>query len=218
MERTKKRALVSGLVSNSSALIYAVILGVFGFATLGLFTNTATVLLGALGIVFYVIVYGIAKRTTVHGTVIGSIAGAFPPVAGYTAVTNQVDTTAVLLFLILVFWQMPHFYAIAMYRLKDYSSAGLPVLPVKKGIRATKIQITIYTAAFLLATQAMTLFGSTGYLFQASTALLGVVWLYKALKGFEAPDDTRWAKTMFVFSLGVILGLDIMLAVGARLP
>jgi len=218
MARTKKRALVTGKVSDKAAIIYATILGLSGFIILALFTNWLTWLLGVLGLYFYVVVYGFAKRKTVHGTLIGSISGALPIVAGYTAVTGRIDTAAVLLFIILACWQMPHFYAIAIYRLKDYEAAGLPVLPIKKGLTETKWQIVAYIMAFILACQALTYTGYTGYIFSFVMVILGGIWLFKASQGFKAVDDKIWARNLFFFSLWVILGLDLMLAVGARLP
>jgi len=218
MARTKKRALVTGKVSDKAAIIYSTILGLSGFIVLALFTNWLTWLLGVLGLYFYVVVYGFAKRKTVHGTLVGSISGALPIVAGYTAVTGHIDTAAVLLFIILACWQMPHFYAIAIYRLKDYKAAGLPVLPIKKGLTETKWQIVAYIMAFILACQALTYTGYTGYIFSFVMVILGAIWLFKASQGFKAFDDKIWARNLFFFSLWVILGLDLMLAVGARLP
>ena len=138
MARTKKRALVTGDIPVKNALIFGTLLGILGFLILFSYTNLLTGVIGVIGVVMYVVVYGYFKRRTVHGTLIGSISGAIPPVAGYTAVTNLIDTGAILLFLILVFWQMPHFYAIAVYRIEDYKKAGIPVLSVVKGIPTTK--------------------------------------------------------------------------------
>lgn len=218
MARTKKRALVSGEISGRSALIYAAALGVAGFIVLGIFTNALTVLVGVIGIVDYVVLYGIGKRRSTLGTLIGSVSGATPLVAGYTAVTGRFDLEALLLFLILALWQMPHFYAIAMYRFKDYAAAALPVLPVKKGMRATKVHIVLYIFAFVLAVLAMTALGYTGYLFAVVMGVCGVAWLHLAWKGFETEDDRAWARRMFFLSLVIILVLSAALSVGALLP
>jgi heme o synthase len=218
MARTKKRALVSGLVSSQSALTYATMLGLLGFSILIVYTNALTVYLGLVALFTYVVLYGISKRRSVHGTVVGSIAGALPPVAGYTAVTNHLDSGALLLFLILVFWQMPHFYAIAIYRFKDYKAASLPVLPVKYGMRAAKLQIVIYTFVFTITTILLTVFGYTGYIFAIVMALVGLYWLSKGIQSFKATDDATWARGMFGTSLIVILCLAIMLSVGTILP
>src|SRR3981189_1142404 len=102
MTRTKKRALVSGLISGRNALIYATILGLIGFSLLVFHTNLLTAFIGFIGFFVYIVLYGISKRRSIHGTIVGSIAGAVPPVVGYLAVTNNFDSGAFLLFLILV--------------------------------------------------------------------------------------------------------------------
>lgn len=218
MARTKGRALVSGIIPGNVALIYAAILGTAGFATLILLTNGVTALLGFIAIFVYVVLYGIGKRRSEHGTAVGSIAGALPPVGGYTAVTGQFDGGAATLFLIMVFWQMPHFYAIAMYRFDDYKAAKLPVLPVKRGMLAAKVQIMLYVAGFVGANMLLTLSGYTGYIYLVVMTTVGVGWLWLGLKGFKAPDDRKWARKMFFFSLLVVLTLAVMLSVGAILP
>jgi len=218
MARTNKRALVSGTISVRDALIFAGVLGVAGLTILGVYTNALTVALGALGLFFYVVVYGVAKRTTVHGTIVGSISGALPPVAGYTAVTGHLDGAALLLFAVLVAWQMPHFYSIAMFRYKDYKTAGLPVLPVKKSMMAAKRQILVYVVLFLIAIAELTVFGYTGYLFLAVVGAVGLVWLARSLQGLRTTDDTRWARKMFGFSLIVLIVFSVMIAVDSVLP
>jgi protoheme IX farnesyltransferase len=218
MERTKKRALVNGSISATGALVYASVLGAGGFLVLAWYTNLLTVVLGLLGLFFYVVVYGVGKRRGVYGTVIGSISGALPPVAGYTAVSGRLDAGAAILFLILVCWQMPHFYAIALYRLKDYAAAGLPVLPVVKGPRTTKIQIMAYIITFTVAAVALTAFGYAGFTYLAVVILLGAGWLGLGARGFRAGDDQRWARKMFLFSLAVIMILSLTISLNAWLP
>ncbi len=218
MARTNKRALASGVVSARGAMIYATILGVLGFLVLAVFTNLLTVILGVVGFFFYIVLYGISKRRSVHGTVVGSVAGAVPPVAGYTAVTNQLDSGALLLFLILVFWQMPHFYSIAVRRLKDYRAAELPVLPVKKGVKNTKIQILIYILAFIVAVIMLSVLGYTGYVFMLVMVTLALVWLWKGALGFKTRNNELWARNMFLFSLVITLSLSVMLSLNAWLP
>ena len=217
MGRTRQRALVSGEVSGRNAIAYATVLSLAGFAVLAAYTNWLTVAIGLVGIVFYVVVYGFAKRHSVHGTLIGTISGATPPVAGYCAVTGRFDMGALLLFLILVFWQMPHFYAIAMYRANDYAAAKLPVLPLVKGLQATKIQILVYIIGFMLATALLTSFGYTGYVYLAVMTLVGFIWLKTSLQGFAASDNNLWARKMFKFSLIVLLVFCLMISVDTTL-
>jgi protoheme IX farnesyltransferase len=218
MQRTKRRALVTGAIPVSQALVYATGLGTAGFAALIVGTNWLTVAIGVIAFVDYVVLYGLAKRRSEHGTLVGTVAGAAPVVAGYCAVTDRFDGGALILFMILVLWQMPHFYAIAIYRLKDYKAAGLLVWPVKKGLPSTKRQMLGYILAFMLANIALSLFGYTGYTYAAVMTLIGLYWLWLALQGFKTDNDRQWGRQMFFCSLIVILGLSVMLAVGPPLP
>lgn len=217
MERTKNRAIANGQISAYNALSFATMLGVFGFLILMVWTNTLTVYLGLTAYIFYILLYGWAKRKTVHSTVVGSVAGALPPVAGYAAVTNHLDSGAILVFLALVFWQMPHFYAIAMYRYNDYKNAGLPVLPVKHGMRATKLQILIYIFAFTVSAALISVFGYTGIIYRVFVILLGTSWLILGFYGYRAPDAKYWARKMFFYSLVVNLAISFAIAVGGFL-
>lgn len=213
MERTKQRALVSGSVAGKQALIFGSVLGLLGVIALGLFTNLITLCLGLFGFVAYVAVYGYYKRHSVHGTLIGTVSGAVPPVAGYVAVTNHLDSAAVVLFIILVFWQMPHFYAIAMYRHKDYAAAKLPVLPIVKGMSITKIQILLYILGFTVASTMLTLLGYCGYGYLAVSLMLGLTWLSYGIREFNKAEDRLWGRKMFLFSLIVILLLCLSISV-----
>jgi heme o synthase len=218
MARTKKRALAAKTVLVRSALIYGTILGLAGFGLTVAYTNRLTTILEAAAFVIYVGVYAVAKRKTVEGTIIGSLAGSAPPVVGYCAVTNHLDSGALLLFLILTFWQMPHFYAIATYRIKDYAAAGLPVLTVKRGIKPAKYQIAGYIVGFIAACVMLSVFGYTGYSYLVVMLALGLAWLRLALKGFTASDDNKWAKQVFLFSLLITVCFSLLLALNAWLP
>jgi len=213
MSRTAKRALVSGVISVRSAMYFAIGLLVLGSAVLALFTNVLTLIIALIGYVFYVYVYGYYKRRSTLGTVVGSISGAVPPVVGYVAVTNQLDAAAIILFLILVFWQMPHFFAIAIYRLKDYQSANIPVLPAKKGLLATKLQILIYIVGFTVVSLALTIFDYTSWYYAALMLVLGGYWLNIAIRGFKAKDSSKWARQLFLFSLIVIVAQSVAISV-----
>lgn len=218
MVRTKNRALVKGEISTLSALSYATLLGGLGFLILATLTNALTVGVGLMGLFFYVVVYGFWKRRSTLGTVLGSISGATPILAGYVAVTGKIDTGAVLIFLILVLWQMPHFYAIAMYRFNDYAAAGLPVLPVTKGAERTKLYILLYITAFIGAACLLTTYQFTGVTYLLVISTFGFMWLWEGAKGFKAKNNARWARDMFHFSLRVILIFSIMISVDALLP
>jgi len=212
MTRTKNRALVTGKISTTNARIFGTLLGLLGVFVLALCTNPLTTSLALLGFFVYVVLYSFSKQHTTYATEIGSIAGAIPPVVGYTAVSNQLDLAALLLFLVLVFWQMPHFFAIAMFRLDDYKAASIPVLPAKKGIATTKIQMLLYVIAFTLTTLLLTVCGYTGYAFLAVTTLFSISWLWLAIQGLSSTDNTLWAKKMFRFSLIVITLFSITIA------
>lgn len=218
MARTKGRAIVTGEVSVRNALAYGSALGFVGLFLLVTLTNPLTAAVAFFGHVAYVILYGVAKRKTVHGTVIGSISGAVPPVVGYVAVTNQIDLLATLLFVALVFWQMPHFYAIAIFRLRDYQNAGIPVLPAVKGMVRTKIEIMYYIVGFIVTTSLLTVMGYTGFVFAAVMFLLNLRWLQIVARGVTAVDDALWARRVFKFSLWVLLGFCIMISLDAFLP
>jgi len=219
MKRTSKRALVTGEISPQNALVYASILGIAGFWILAFFTNILVIAIGFIGIIDYVVLYGISKRRSTFGTIVGSISGATPVVAGYCAASGQFDASALILFLIMVVWQMPHFYAIAMYRAQDYASAGIPVLPVVKGMRQAKIQIVIYTGLFVLACQALSVFGHAGNVYRGMTLAISAWWLCMGIMGFQKDtDDKRWARKMFFVSLAVVLVLSIAIALGSTLP
>jgi protoheme IX farnesyltransferase len=217
MSRTQKRALVSGKISGRAALIYGAVLGSLGFAVLATFTNALAVLAGLVGIFFYVVVYGIVKRRSTLGTVVGSIPGATPPVAGYVAVSGNFDSGALLLFLILAIWQMPHFYAIAIFRLKDYAAAQLPVLPARKGIKRTKSYMLLYIVAFLLVAPLLSILDYAGFVYLIAITIAGAIWLWKAADGLRSDNDEAWARGLFGFSLIVLLTFCLSLSVDSLL-
>jgi protoheme IX farnesyltransferase len=187
-------------------------LGLFGASILALYTNSLTVFIAFAGFFMYVVPYSFGKYRTSYGTLIGSIAGAAPPLVGYCAVTNSFDLGALLLFLIVVFWQMPHFYAIAIYRFNDYARAGIPVLPVKKGMFTTKIHMVLYTITFIISALLLSIMGFTGNVYLTVTGLLGIAWLVLCLQGFKTKSDPRWARKVFLFSLIVITGVCLAMA------
>ncbi len=211
MKRTKNRALVTGLITGPQAIAYAVVLGMLGVLILVLYTNMLTVIVAAVGFIVYVFLYSLWKCHTVYGTAIGSIAGAVPPVVGYCAVSNQFDAGALILFLMMVLWQMPHFFSIAMYHLEDYAAAKIPVLPLEKGMLRTKIHMVLYIISFIAAAAMLTLFNYTGnsYLFASTT--MGCLWLGLCLKGFKSEDNQLWGKNMFHLSLVMIGTVCLMI-------
>lgn len=218
MQRTRERALVKGEVPGWAAVTYAGILGAAGFALLAVYTNLPTVVAGLVGMVDYLVFYGWSKRRNRWSTLIGSICGATPIVAGYTAVTGRFDTGALLLFLIMVAWQMPHFYAIAVYRRDDYAAAHLPVWSVQRGIAATKVQIVLFCAVFLVTCVLLPVLGYASRTFLAVMAVLALWWFIKSLRGFKTADENKWARGLFGYSLVVLLALSALMAINSWLP
>lgn len=220
MERTKNRVLVKGLISLKVTLAYAALLGIAGFALLYVAANPLAMLLAVIGFVVYVGVYSLyMKRHSVYGTLIGSLSGAAPPVIGYCAVSNQFDAGALILLLIFSLWQMPHSYAIAIFRFKDYQAANIPVLPVVKGISVAKHHITLYILAFMIATLMLSLGGYAGYKYLVVAAAVSLWWLGMALSGYKNLNDDRlWAKKLFVFSIVAITSLSVMMSIDSITP
>jgi heme o synthase len=214
MARTKDRATVTGVISKTRALSYGAVLGLLGVLALALYTNLLTTLVAIGGFIAYVFLYTYSKRVTRTHTLIGSISGAVAMLAGYTAHTNEINTAAIILFLSMVLWQMPHFYAIALYRLDEYKAAGIPLLPLEKGAHLTKIVIAVYIAAFIGAQSSLTVLGYMGYTYLAVVLGFGIPWFVRAIRGFWAGDDVAWAKGLFFYSLNVLLAYCAALSFG----
>lgn len=218
MKRTKKRALVTGEITPRQATIYAVISGILGLVVLALCTNALTVLLGAVGLISYAGVYTYAKPRTVHATLIGTIPGAIPILAGYSAATNRIDVSFWILFALMFFWQMTHFYAIATFRVKEYKAAKVPVITVTNGIHFTKILMIIFGSGYLLAVVSLTFFGYAGVFYLAIMAPLAVWWLTIIFVGLWAAEHEAWAKKVFFMSLLLLPALCATLALNAWIP
>ena len=213
MERTKNRVMVQGQVSLKIALAYATLLGVAGLGLLYVQANALAALFGLIGFIIYVGFYSLyLKRKSVHGTLVGSLSGAMPPVIGYCAVSNSFDLAALTLLVMFSLWQMPHSYAIAIFRFNDYLAASIPVLPVKRGILVAKKHILWYIVAFLAATLMLTIGGYAGMSYMAVAAAMGMYWLYMAWTGYKAKDDTVWARKLFVFSIFTITALSVAMS------
>ncbi len=219
MQRTKKRPSVTGAVPGRNMVIFSAVLLIIGMVILWFTTTTLTVVIGIVGFITYVWLYGaLSKRRSIHGTLVGSISGAMPIAGGYAAVNGSFDAALVIVFLILFFWQFPEFYSIAIYRRKEYAAAHIPVMSVVKGVRSTIIQIFCYTILYVLATLALTFYGYTGVIYAVVMGVSGLYWIYLGWRGFTASKPEVWARQMFRFSMYAILLLCVMLSVGALLP
>lgn len=208
MERTKSRALATGRMSGGTALFYGAALGVAGFLILIFFTNILTVGAALFGFFFYVVMYSLWwKRISALGMFVGGLAGAVPPVVGYTAASGRFDLGAALLFLMLLSWQLPHFLSIAIRRHDDYSAAKIPVLPVVRGVPAAKINAVVYIILFDIFAALLAVRGYAGMLYISAVIIFGISWFILALKGFAVEDETRWGRTMFLFSLLTLMAI-----------
>jgi protoheme IX farnesyltransferase len=209
MARTAKRDLVLGKVNSDHAFVYALVMLLAGTATLYTLVNPLSTVIVLLGYVFYVFFYTmIYKRTSVYGTLVGSISGAVPPLVGYLAVTNYIDIEAVLLFVLFCLWQMPHSYAIAMFRLNDYRQAGIPVLPVIDGIEKAQRHMKAYVVAFAVVAFALFALGSAGYEYLAVASLVSGYWLLVTFKPVTQQNYESWARSVFKISLLVVMSIS----------
>jgi protoheme IX farnesyltransferase len=194
-----------GLVRHESAIAFGCSIGFLGLAVLFIFTNIIALSIALVGLIVYVFCYSLFKYRSHYATLIGSIAGAVPPVIGYSGASACLDSTALLLFLMMVAWQMPHFFAIALYRLNDYAKGDIPVFPIVKGVAKTKKQIVFYIAAFIPLS---CLIVHTHLLYFVVTLVFGLAWLCLALTGLKKEEFEGWAKKMFLCSLFVIMGFS----------
>jgi protoheme IX farnesyltransferase len=219
MERTKKRAIVAGDVKGSRAVIFSIVLGLLGMLILVLFTSWLVVAIGLAGFVAYVVLYGmLSKRLSIHGTLVGSISGAAPILAGYVAAAGQIDAGAIIVFLVLFFWQMPEFYSISIYRHDEYKAAGVPVMSVVKGVKSTKIQIFVYALACVAAIAALTIFGQAGWSYFVVMMLLSARWVWLGVIGLTTKNNDAWARQMFHFSLIILLAFCLMISIDNYVP
>lgn len=219
MERTKTRPSVTGAVSGRRAVIFAAVLSILGMVVLYFWVNLLVVGIGLAGFVVYVWLYGaFSKRRSIHGTLVGSVSGAAPILAGYVAVTNVIDLGAVLVFAILFVWQMPEFYSIAIYRRDEYKKAKVPVISVVKGIRHTKGQIMFYLVAFTIFVAALAAYGYAGYTYFAVMMALCAYWLWLGVKSLRSRNDGYWSRRVFRHSLVVLLIFSLLVSVEAWLP
>lgn len=200
MLRTKNRPTVTGEMTAKATLYLAIIMLVLGIGTLALASPLAA-LFGFIGVFLYVVPYTMwTKRHTIYNTEVGSIGGAVPVLIGWAAVSSDVTHPALLgLFLVMVIWQMPHFYAIAIRKRADYEAASVPMLPVVKGIRRTYYQTNFYLVLLILSSF---LFGSLSVGIMLVALILSIAWLAMSIYGYHSnKDQVKWASKMFVFSL-----------------
>lgn len=205
MQRTAKRPIPTGRVTPGEALAFGTTLAAGSVALLGLLVNWAAAALLAGTIAFYVFVYTMwLKRSTPQNIVIGGAAGAFPPMIGWVAVTGSVSLESVVLFLIIFMWTPPHFWALALYRARDYERVGVPMLPVVAGADATRTQILVYSLLLVPVTLLPAIMGFAGVLYGLVSGALGGGFLYAALRVYRLRDGQpaeRAARQLFAYSI-----------------
>ncbi len=215
MARTAARPIPRGRVTEDEALSFGVVLSVTSVLTLGVLINWTAGALLALTIAFYIFVYTMwLKRRTPQNIVIGGAAGAFPPMIGWAAVTGDVSIEGVVMFLIIFMWTPPHFWALALYRCRDYERVGVPMLPVVAGLPETRRQIMIYSLLFVPTAISPWFIGLGGPVYLAVSSVLGVIFLwlaYDVTRVTEGREADRVAKRLFLFSILYLFALFAVL-------
>ncbi len=206
MKRTAERPLPAGRMDRQSALHFGVGLGVFSVLLMGVATNWFAAAILAVSILFYVLVYTVwLKRRTPQNIVIGGAAGAFPPLIGWAAATGDTAMLPVLLFALIFLWTPPHFWALSLFVRSDYAKAGVPMLPVVAGARATRLQILLYTPPMAAAAIAPWPLGLAGALYGTVAAAFSLVFLALAVRvavnRATEPAEMGPEKRLFAFSV-----------------
>jgi len=209
MERTKHRPTVSGIINVWSGLFIGSWIALGGLIALYM-ASPLSALMGFLGLFIYVVPYTMwTKRRTIYNTEVGSLSGAMPPMIGWAAISPDIlHPGAIALFLLMVIWQMPHFYAIGIRRMEEYRAANIPMLPVVKGIRRTYVQMNVYLIALFLCSF---LFWTFNPYIAVTNAILSLAWLFISINGYRRKEESQWARSMFIFSLNHITVLLVMI-------
>jgi protoheme IX farnesyltransferase len=201
MNRTENRPIPQGEISPFKASIFAFTLGGLGAAILVIYVNTLTALLTLASLIGYAFIYTVyLKRATPQNIVIGGLAGAAPPLLGWTAVTNSVDPNSLLLVLIIFAWTPPHFWALAIHRKDDYAKENIPMLPVTHGVQFTKLQIILYTIIMMLVSLFPFVVMMSGVFYLFSALILGIIFLYYSI-ALYFDEENKLAFPTFVYSI-----------------
>jgi protoheme IX farnesyltransferase len=206
MERTKNRVLAKGEIPPNIALVFGFLLGVVGLFGAYTFLNFLAFTLLTLGLFSYVILYTIlTKRNSIYGVHIGSISGAMPPLIGFVSVSNSIEPAGLLFFFMLVVWQMPHSFAIEIFRFNDYKNAKIPTVPSIKGLTYTKYSMFGYVCIFTIINTLMYCFNFTSNIHLFISSFACFVWLYEIFKGFTIGNNIfqneSWARKTFFLSI-----------------
>ncbi|MFQ3323178.1 MAG: protoheme IX farnesyltransferase [Pseudomonadales bacterium] len=214
MARTRNRPIAQGRLTTRDAIIFALVLGVAGTAILSVWTNQLTVWLTLASLFGYAFVYTMyLKRATPQNIVIGGLAGAAPPLLGWTAVTNSLDPHGLLLALIIFVWTPPHFWALAIHRRDDYAKADIPMLPVTHGIKFTRLNILLYAVLLIIVSLLPFVVGMMGILYLFGALVLGGGFLYWAIilvrgNNKQAPMETFKYSSIYLMTLFLVMLVD----------
>lgn len=213
MGRTKKRPIPAGHVSTKNAAIFAFILSLMGMSILIFCVNSLTAVLTFATLIGYAFIYTIyLKRTTPQNIVIGGLAGATPPLLGWTAVTNSVDPSVLLLVLLIFTWTPPHFWALAIARFDEYKKAEIPMLPVTHGIRYTKLCILLYTILMVLISLMPYIVNLSGLLYFVGALVMGVIFIIKNVELYRS-DSPEVAMSSFYYSIFYLMVVFFLLLI-----
>ena len=213
MTRTDQRPLPKGELSATHASVFAFVIGVIGTLILYFYVNTLTMILTIASLIGYAFIYTIyLKRATPQNIVIGGLAGAAPPLLGWSSITNTIDPYALLLVLIIFVWTPPHFWALAIYRKDEYAKESIPMLPVTHGIVFTKLQIVLYTIILFIVSLLPYVVLMSGLIYLYSALILSSMFLYSSVKLYYSSDDEDAMKT-FQFSIYYIFLIFLALLV-----
>ena len=201
MQRTKKRPLVSGILSTNNVIIYAAVMAILGFCILYFRINTLTAWLTLVSLIGYAFIYTLyLKRSTPQNIVIGGAAGATPPLLGWTAMTGQIDLIAVVLFLIIFTWTPPHFWALALYRKEEYFAAKIPMLPVTHGEQYTRVHITLYTLMLTIVSFLPFIIKFSSLFYLVGAMILNLIFLYYVIK-MQLAKNNLLSNKIFNYSI-----------------
>lgn len=214
MARTKYRPIPAGKISTEKAIIFSIILGLIGFIILLFLVNMLTAMLTFFTLVGYAIIYTMyLKRNTPQNIVLGGLAGAMPPMLGWTAISGSFDPNSLLLVAIIFIWTPPHFWALAIFRHTEYAKVeNIPMLPITHGIEYTKTQVLLYTGLLLVVGWLPYIVGSSGIIYFVGSTVLGAIFLYYAIRLRLSPD-VRWGQRTFRYSIVYLALLFIVLLV-----
>ncbi|MFY0678107.1 MAG: heme o synthase [Neptuniibacter sp.] len=212
MARTKGRPLPQGRLSPQQALLFAAVIGVLGISILVVMVNALTAWLTLFALMGYALVYTVwLKRATPQNIVIGGVAGAAPPLLGWTAITGAVEPNSLLLVLIIFAWTPPHFWSLCIARLNDYEKAGVPMLPVTHGEEYTKLQILLYSLLMIVTTLLPFMTGMSGYAYLITVSLINARFIYWVYRLWHKPQGVPMA--LFRYSINYIMMLFVILLV-----